>query len=144
MKIFHHLLAVALSAFVIAALVSCKKAPAARPVPVEAPEQPQVVIRISAEDLDDEYEQDARTANDEYHGKLLEVTGLFDKAVRERDSITIEMLTVQGEPAIDCEFSPSAWEQIKQLKPKQPIIIRGRCIGLVDGTVTLEECVIMK
>lgn len=143
----------ALAAICLALALGCGKRPGA-PQPNSATTKPseserpgeQPVQRVSAEDLDDAFDDDEAAANAKYKDKVIEVTGTVRRIDRsDPAAVTVELKSGDAaDDVIDCEFAPADSEQARALKKGESVVIRGTCVGLVKKTVTLERCSVMK
>ena len=135
-----------LAAFCLTLAPGCgnRPRPTGPPGTAKNTEPDPAVVRITAEDLDEEFEEDEAAANAQYKGKVIEVTGKVHKI--DRADLTVEVGT--GDETVDCVFGARDGRQLGQLKVGQEVVIRGTCVGLVDDgktkTVTLEGCSLVR
>ena len=99
--------------------------------------------RVIAEDLDEEFDEDRAAATAKYKNRVIEVTGKVHKVHRTGpDAPSVEVGT--GDETVDCDFADNDAPQLDRLRVGQEVVIRGKCVGLVKGTVTLEQCTVVK
>ncbi len=107
-------------------------------------EPPGKFIRVTAEDLDAEFDENRAAAEAKYKNKVIEVSGKVKQIIdTDPTEVTVE-LEVEGDDTVDCDFLRKNAQQAVTLVKGQAVVIRGKCVGLVDGTVTLERCNIVK
>ena len=102
---------------------------------------------ISANDLIAAFEKDSASANKQYLGKILEVSGNV-KSI-EKESATISMGTAEGNSSVRCSVDSAFVKDIELLNPGSAITIKGNCTGFMpDETglglgsdVVLNRCV---
>lgn len=101
------------------------------------------VIQVSAVDLVQAYQRNGRRADNQYSGKVLEVTGRIQSVVLDDDEETYSVIFDGGpEDTVDCEFikDPPTRARLARLQPGQTVTIRGKCSG---GTI-LEACILIE
>ena len=102
---------------------------------------------ISATDLIAAFEKDSVSANKQYLGKILEVSGNV-KSV-EKESATVSLGAADGNSSVRCSIDSAFVKDIEQLNPGSAITIKGNCTGFMpDETglglgsdVVLNRCV---
>ena len=102
---------------------------------------------ISATDLIAAFEKDSASANKQYLGKILEVSGNV-KSV-EKESATVSLGAADGNSSVRCSIDSAFVKDIEQLNPGSAITIKGNCTGFMpDETglglgsdVVLNRCV---
>ena len=102
---------------------------------------------LSATDLIAAFEKDSASANKQYLGKILEVTGNV-KSV-EKESATISLGAADGNSSVRCSVDSAFVKDIELLNPGSAITIKGNCTGFMpDETglglgsdVVLNRCV---
>ena len=102
---------------------------------------------ISATDLIAAFEKDSASANKQYLGKILEVSGNV-KSV-EKESGTVSLGVADGNSSVRCSIDSAFVKDIEQLNPGSAITIKGNCTGFMpDETglglgsdVVLNRCV---
>ena len=105
---------------------------------------------ISATDLIAAFEKDSASANKQYLGKILEVSGNV-KSV-EKESATVSLGAADGNSSVRCSIDSAFVKDIEQLNPGSAITIKGNCTGFMpDETglglgsdVVLNRCVFEK
>ena len=104
-------------------------------------------VSISATDLINAFEKDSASANKQYLGKILEVSGNV-KSV-EKESATISLGAADGNSSVRCSVDSAFVKDIELLNPGSAITIKGNCTGFMpDETglglgsdVVLNRCV---
>ena len=102
---------------------------------------------ISATDLIAAFEKDSASANKQYLGKILEVSGNV-KSV-EKESATVSLGAADGNSSVRCSIDSTFVKDIALLNPGSVITIKGNCTGFMpDETglglgsdVVLNRCV---
>jgi len=105
---------------------------------------------INATDLIAAFEKDSASANKQYLGKILEVSGTI-KSI-EKESSTISLGNAGGNSSVRCSLDSAFVKEIDSLNPGSAIIIKGNCTGYMpDETglglgsdVILNRCVFEK
>jgi hypothetical protein len=107
-------------------------------------------VSISATDLIGAFEKDSASANKQYLGKILEVSGNV-KSV-EKESATVSLGLSEGNSSVRCSVDSAFVKDIESLNPGSAITIKGNCTGFMpDETglglgsdVVLNRCVFEK
>ena len=105
---------------------------------------------ITATDLIAAFEKDSASANKQYLGKILEVSGNV-KSV-EKESATVSLGLAEGNSSVRCSVDSAFVKDIESLNPGSAITIKGNCTGFMpDETglglgsdVVLNRCVFEK
>jgi hypothetical protein len=105
---------------------------------------------VSATDLMAAFEKDSASANNQYLGKILEVSGNI-KSV-ENESATISLGNPEGNSSVRCSLDSAFVKEIASLNAGSEITIKGNCTGYMpDETglglgsdVILNRCVLEK
>jgi hypothetical protein len=105
---------------------------------------------ISATDLIAAFEKDSASANRQYLGKILEVTGNI-KSI-EKESATVSLGSTEGNSSVRCSMDTAFVKDISTLNSGTVITIKGNCTGFMpDETglslgsdVVLNRCVLEK
>jgi hypothetical protein len=105
---------------------------------------------VSATDLIAAFEKDSASANKQYLGKILEVSGNI-KSV-EQESSTVALGNTEGNSSVRCSLDSAFVKDIASLNPGSSITIKGNCTGYMpDETglglgsdVILNRCVLEK
>ncbi len=93
----------------------------------------------TADELMSDFSNDEGGANSRYNGKVVRVNGVI-KSIQQNNSIqTIFLSTSSALCSIVCHFDGKHKEQLNQLKPWQPIVVKGVCAGILKHVV-LEKC----
>ena len=92
-----------------------------------------------ADELMNDFSNDENEANSRYNGKVVRVSGII-KSIQQNNSIqTIILSTSSALCSIICHFDGKHKEQLNQLKPWQPVVVKGVCAGILKHVV-LERC----
>ena len=105
---------------------------------------------INATDLIAAFEKDSASANKQYLGKILEVSGNIKSL--EKESSTISLGNSEGNSSVRCSLDSAFVKEIDNLNPGSAITIKGNCTGYMpDETglglgsdVILNRCVLEK
>ena len=105
---------------------------------------------INATDLIAAFEKDSASANKQYLGKILEVSGNIKSL--EKESSTISLGNSEGNSSVRCSLDSAFVKEIDNLNPGSAITIKGNCTGYMpDETglglgsdVILNQCVLEK
>jgi hypothetical protein len=102
---------------------------------------------ISAVALFEAYSSNEAAADDEYKGKILEVTGVIDsvgKGLFDKIYIALKENNTQFTlGAVRCNVTEDAEDDAKKLSKGQRVTIRGKCDGQAGPIVKIEDCVIV-
>ena len=102
---------------------------------------------VTATDLIAAFEKDSASANKQYLGKILEVSGNV-KSV-EKESATIFLGPADGNSSVRCSVDSAFVKDIELLNPGSAITIKGNCTGFMPdefglglgSDVVLNRCV---
>ena len=105
---------------------------------------------VTATDLIAAFEKDSASANKQYLGKVLQVSGSV-KSVEE-ESATVSLGSAGGNSSVRCSVDSAFVKDIRLLNPGSTITIKGNCTGFMpDETglglgsdVVLNRCVFIK
>jgi len=105
---------------------------------------------VSATDLIAAFEKDSASANKQYLGKILEVSGNIKSL--EKESGTVSLGNTEGNSSVRCSLDSAFVKDIASLNPGSAITIKGNCTGYMpDETglglgsdVILNRCVLEK
>lgn len=117
--------------------------PVPDPKPKPKPKPGAPPIPLTAEQLQRAYDDNAIGADAKYRGKVLDLTGDVARVVRVGLGRARVELVADRNSEIDCEFVDDL-DALAALSPGDAVVIRGTCRGEDDGTVTLEECALVK
>jgi hypothetical protein len=93
----------------------------------------------TADELMNDFSNDEKDANNRYNDKMVRVKGMI-KSIQQNNSIqTIFLSTSSALCSIICHFDGKHREQLNQLKPWQPVVIKGVCAGILQHVV-LKKC----
>jgi len=99
----------------------------------------QTPIQITAENLYKEF-KDKKEAISQYSGKYVEVTGVAESMAQTTTGLPYVILRGGDSLGnIQCIFAQGSLEQAKNIKPGQPVTLRGVCLGRVMNVI-LNEC----
>ena len=106
--------------------------------------------RVTATDLIAAFEKDSASANKQYLGKILEVSGSVKST--EKETATVSLGTAEGNSSIRCSIDSAFVKDIDLLNPGSTVTIKGNCTGFMpDETglglgsdVVLNRCVFEK
>ena len=102
-------------------------------------------VTIDADALHAEYDANEVAADGKYKGKVLEVTGTVKEVKKGPfggQEVELESSRNQFLSSVDCEFPDSAQGALAKLRKGQRVSIRGKCKGLLVGSVQLDNCVL--
>jgi hypothetical protein len=101
-------------------------------------------VSVTAEKLFEDYDKNPLDADKKYKNKVLEVTGVVLRNDADAFGRTTIELDSTGDGIIHCEFPREAKNQTDKVKPKNKVVIRGRCAG-VSGKdkIKLESCLVV-
>lgn len=107
---------------------------------------------ISATDLIAAFETDSASANKQYLGKILEVTGTVKSIEKESGTVSLGAGSTGNNSSVRCSMDSAFVKNIETLNPGSSITIKGNCTGYMpDETglglgsdVVLNRCVIDK
>jgi|GEM_PF-1425081 len=102
-------------------------------------------LAVKVETLDNDYQDNVVSADTKYKGKLLEVTGVVARVVRNKpDRLTVE-LGDDDRVMLVCDFlKKDGQTQLAAIKKGDKVVIRGTCRGQGFGIPTLENCTLVK
>jgi hypothetical protein len=93
----------------------------------------------TADELMNDFSNDENEGNSRYNGKVVRVSGII-KSIQQNNSIqTIFLSTSSALCSIICHFDGKHKEQLNQLKPWQPVVVKGVCAGILKHVV-FERC----
>ena len=105
------------------------------------PEDPGPAMVTGANTLVAEYEANEIAADNKYQGKTLELTSTVSRVVRNKPGKATVELALNDGGVIECDFAtPDEHPPLAKLIPGDRVTIQGRCLGMINGTVTLETC----
>jgi hypothetical protein len=97
------------------------------------------VLLKTADELMNDFSNDEEDANNRYNDKVIRVTGMV-KSIQQNNSIqTIFLSTSSALCSVICHFTENYRDQLNQLRPWQPIVVKGVCAGILKHVV-LEKC----
>ncbi|MBL0103363.1 MAG: hypothetical protein IPP51_06120 [Bacteroidetes bacterium] len=98
-------------------------------------------FKLNSEVLITAYENDEKTANTKYLGKIIEVTGVVSEKTKDdkgKVSLTLAGPDLAG---IGCDFENKAIEKTTKLNVGDQVKIKGTCTGILMDVV-LVDCVV--
>ena len=102
-------------------------------------------LKVTAAQIDRDFNLNFAKAEIDYNGKIVEVTGQVKLVSKERvGRITVEIGS--RDETIDCDFSTSAKAELAGLENGQTITIRGKCKGKdrKSNYVVVSDCKLVK
>jgi hypothetical protein len=133
----------AVTLLLLAALMPACARKAPPPPPPATPLTPDV--KVTAEQLYKDYQDNSVAADQKYKDKVVQVTGKVLKVGK--DTFGNEMVSLATgadlELGITCYFGESARPDAAKLSPGQTAVMTGRCVGLRAGSyIQLNDCTI--
>ena len=102
-------------------------------------------IRVLAAVLASEYLEDSDSADTKYKGRQVLITGRLGKVARNvPGKVTVKLEDDEGENLLSCVFKIEAEKPLAMLKQGQRVVIRGRCLGEIEDTLTISDCTLEK
>jgi len=93
----------------------------------------------TADELMNDFSNDEDGANRQYNDKMVRVSGII-KSIQQNNSIqTVFLSTSSALCSILCQFDGKHKEQLNQLRPWLPVVVKGVCAGILKHVV-LEKC----
>jgi hypothetical protein len=93
----------------------------------------------TADELMNDFSNDEDGANGRYNDKVIRVSGTI-KSIQQNNSIqTIFLSTSSALCSVICHFAENCRDQLNQLRPWQPVVVKGVCAGILKHVV-LEKC----
>ncbi|MBO0697265.1 MAG: hypothetical protein J2P46_02620 [Zavarzinella sp.] len=120
-----------------------RKADVARAAKDVQAADPEGVIRMSAAQFFQAYENDSDRADARYKNKVIEITGTIHQVDFQGEVYTVLLNAGQQEfETVDCHFAktPAIRDRLAELRPGQTVTIRGKCLGTVSD---LEGCILV-
>jgi transcription elongation factor Elf1 len=103
------------------------------------------VIEITAEELLQAYQTNKKTAEAEYKGKTLQVTGVISSSGK--NVVGTYFVKLAGERVeawlVQCMFDKEHEPELAQLTKGQRITVRGTCADFLPPDVTMKDCVLV-
>jgi hypothetical protein len=99
-------------------------------------------IQVLARDLLGKYQNDEASANSEFLGNTLAVSGLAAKFAKEGDQRYVELKGTRGLAVITvrCQFRFINENDLNGISIGEPIMVRGQCLGKSGNNVMLKDC----
>jgi len=115
--------------------------PVAPTTPEASPNPTEKLIRVTAKQLEQDYDDNQFTADEEYKGKLIEVTGAIITIDRDFDDKPYINLAANGNSftTVWCSFDESDVSSLAKANKNYEITIQGICDGL-KSNVNLKKC----
>jgi hypothetical protein len=82
-----------------------------------------------------DFQDDENKANHQYNDKVVKVSGTVVKVERTDSTQTVQLDGKSGMGGIICEFEASHNNELKELRPGQPVSIKGVCTGMLMDVV---------
>lgn len=107
------------------------------------------VIKVTAQQLSEEFSANPKEAVQKYKGKTLEIEGQVVRELQRSFGTTWQMILVGGKKAkvIACDFDPKGpdFDKAKKLKTKgKTVRIKCLCDGLMNSNPLLKNCTILE
>lgn len=99
-------------------------------------------FRLSAAELTDAFLRDESVASARYVGKVLEVSGAVTRVARESGSVLVSLRGTEDTTGVTCYLRDDAVRSVTELKPGQPVTVKGICNGLLLDVV-LDQCIVV-
>jgi len=103
------------------------------------PGQSGPLLLKTADELMIDFSNDEDDANGRYNDKLIRVSGMIKSIQQNNNRQTIFLSTSSALCSIICHFTENYRDQLNQLRPWQPIVVKGVCAGILKHVV-LEKC----
>jgi len=106
----------------------------------DSPYIPKVDIEITASELYSEYEANEVSADEQYKGKKIAVTGvvgIIGKDILDDPYISLNVDYLQS---VNCYFSDKNNKVLSQLSKGQKVTIIGECKGFMLTNVMIQDC----
>jgi cell division protein FtsW (lipid II flippase) len=106
-------------------------------------ERARPALQMSAESLYRAFAADERTAESEFIGKVLEITGEVYVVEETNDMVIVAFVFEEGffgGEGVRCTMLENHHQKALQLKPGQEVAIKGYCTGFTGSDVILENC----
>ena len=105
-------------------------------------------ISITATDLISAFEKDTATANKQYMGKVIEVTGNVKSVEKEEGAATLSLGESGTMSSVRCSMDTSFIQKAASIQEGSAITIKGACTGfiseeLLGSDVILNRCIIV-
>lgn len=126
-------------------LADCIFAPNPNPVGKVEEASDRQPVEVAADAIAKDYRGNIVSADAKYKDKMVAITGKVARVARNKPGlITVELETEAGSN-IDCDFaSKDGQSQLGELTAGDLVTIRGSCRGMVDDTVRLDKCALVK
>jgi len=93
----------------------------------------------TADELMDDFSNDEDGASSRYNDKVITVSGMIKSIQQGKSMQTVLLSTSSALCSIICHFDGKFKEQLNQLRPWQPVVVKGVCAGILRHVV-LEKC----
>jgi hypothetical protein len=99
---------------------------------------------LSAFEFFKQYNADENKSNKIYLDKVVAIKGSIKEITQNQDKNAVLILETGDEMiGIHCTMDAKANEEIKNLKTKQEIIVKGMCTGMTLTDIVLIQCIIL-
>ena len=105
-------------------------------------EEPKKVERVSAAQLQKDYDDNEVSADLNYKGQEIEVTGQVQSVDKTWGTMYV-YIEVDWLHSIHCSMKSDQIDGVAALKSGQKVVIRGKCTGMLLGIVSLDKCEIV-
>lgn len=97
-------------------------------------------IEITADALHASYIENRVAGDKRFRGQTVVISGRVSDIQMFGDRPMISLHANKGRGVIQCYFEPEQAESVKKIVPGQPVKIKGRCDGFIEGAVLVKEC----
>ena len=105
-------------------------------------EKPKKVERVSAAQLQKDYDDNEVSADLKYKGQEIEVTGQVQSVDKVWGTMYV-YIEADWFQSIHCSMKSEQIDRVAGLKSGQNVVIRGKCTGMLLGIVSLDKCEIV-
>jgi len=104
---------------------------------------------ITAPELIAAFEKDSATANKQYLGKVIEVSGNVKSIEKEEGSATVSLGESGAMSSVRCSMDTTFIQQVASIQEGSKITIKGSCTGfmtdeLLGSDIILNRCILVK
>ena len=106
-------------------------------------EKLEAVYVLNASDLYDSFRNNKETADSQYTGKMVQITGILS-TVEQHDTIVTAVFVFNegmfGDEGVRCSFLPKFHKEVLSWEQNDIYTIKGLCVGFNDTDVVLDKC----
>ena len=99
------------------------------------------VATLSAKTLTDAFASNENSASQTYKGNVITVYGPVQEKHDEGDKVLVVLRGGNGQEVF-CTISSRLSENVDDLEVGRTAIIKGKCLGIAQGNLTLDKCII--